>query len=314
MAKDTVPAYVKLLASGRFDERLKWAYSRMRSCDLCPRCCGVNRLHSNRGAWCRTGSRAEVASFGAHFGEEQPLVGQQGSGTIFFGHCNLGCAFCQNWDISQPREPMRPVSATTLAAMMLSLQRQGCHNINLVSPSHVVAPILAAVRLAARRGLRLPLVYNSGGYDCPHTLAILDGIVDIYMPDMKFADSGIAAPLLGVPDYAEVNRAAVRIMQQQVGDLRIDHRGIAYRGLLVRHLILPENLAGTERIVAFLSEQVSRDTYINLMNQYHPCHRAAVYPPLDRRPTLQEVHKAHNWAKKSGLWRFDTADEKLTPG
>jgi putative pyruvate formate lyase activating enzyme len=314
MPTDLVPAYVKLLASGRFDERLKWAYSRMRSCDLCPRRCGVNRLQSSRGAWCRTGSRAAVASFGAHFGEEQPLVGRRGSGTIFFGHCNLGCVFCQNWDISQPREPMRPVSAAILASMMLSLQRQGCHNINLVSPSHVVAPILAAVRLAARRGMRLPLVYNSGGYDCPQTLAMLDGIVDIYMPDMKFADSAIAAPLLGVPDYAEINRAAVRIMHQQVGDLRIDDRGIAYRGLLVRHLILPENLAGTERIVAFLSEQVSRDTYINLMDQYHPCHRAADCPPLDRRPTLQEVHKAHNWAQTSGLWRFDTADEKTTPG
>jgi len=197
---------------------------------------------------------------------------------------------------------------------MLALQRQGCHNINLVSPSHAVAPILAAVRLAARRGLRLPLVYNSGGYDCLETLALLDGIIDIYMPDMKFADSGVAAPLLGVPDYAEVNRAAVLAMHRQVGDLRIDDRGIANRGLLVRHLILPENLAGTERIVAFLSEQVSRDTYINLMDQYHPCHRAADYPSLDRRPTLQELHKARKWAQKSGLWRFDTADEKTTPG
>ena len=306
MAKDTEPAYLRLLASGRFDERLKRAFDRMRSCDLCPRRCGVNRLHGCHGAWCRTGSRAVVASFGPHFGEEKPLVGQYGSGTIFFGHCNLACVFCQNWDISQAQARGRTVSPGVLASMMLALQRQGCHNINLVSPSHVVAPILAAVRLAARRGLQLPLVYNSGGYDCPETLALLDGIVDIYMPDMKFADSAIAAPLLGAPDYAEVNRSAVLAMHRQVGDLIIDAQGMALRGLLVRHLVLPNNLAGTDRIVAFLAEQVSRDTYLNLMDQYHPCHRANDFPPLDRRPTSKELRKARQWAEICGLRRFDT--------
>jgi putative pyruvate formate lyase activating enzyme len=246
-----------------------------------------------------------VASYGPHFGEERPLVGRHGSGTIFFGYCNLACVFCQNWDISQGRELGRPVSPATLAAMMLSLQQQGCHNINLVSPTHVVAPILAAVRLAAHRGLRLPLVYNTGGYDCPETLALLDGIVDIYMPDMKFADSTIAVRLTGVPDYAEVNRAAVAAMHRQVGDLVIDAQGIARRGLLIRHLVLPDNLAGTDRITAFLAEQISRDTYLNLMDQYHPCYRADRYPPLDRRPTVTELRQARRWAEKCGLWRFD---------
>lgn len=305
MAKEIVPAYVSLLDNGRFDEQLRRAFSRMRHCDLCPRHCRVDRLRGIRGAWCRTGSRAVVASFGAHFGEERPLVGQRGSGTIFFGHCNLACVFCQNWDISQAGSSTRPVSPETLAAMMLSLQQQGCHNINLVSPTHVVAPILAAVRLAARRGLRLPLVYNTGGYDSPETLALLDGIVDIYMPDMKFSDSAIAAPLIGVPDYAEVNRAAVAAMHRQVGDLIIDGQGIARRGLLVRHLVLPGNLAGTDRIATFLAEQISPDTYLNLMDQYHPCYRANRYPPLDRRPTPAELRQARRWSEECGLWRFD---------
>lgn len=292
MDKEAVPAYVRLLAEGRFDERLHRAFERMRHCDLCPRRCRVDRLRDSRGTACRTGSRAVVASYGPHFGEERPLVGRHGSGTIFFGHCNLACVFCQNWDISQAGKAGRPVFASTLAAMMLNLQEQGCHNINLVSPTHAVAPILAAVRLATRRGLRLPLVYNTGGYDCPETLALLDGIVDIYMPDMKFADSAIAAPLIGVPDYAEVNRAAVAEMHRQVGDLVIDDRGIARRGLLVRHLILPDNLAGTDRVAAFLAEKISRDTYLNLMDQYHPCYRADRYPPLDRRPNAAELRRA----------------------
>jgi putative pyruvate formate lyase activating enzyme len=300
-----VPSYLNLIRSGRFDERLRRAFHRMRRCDLCPRCCRVDRLRDSRKTFCRSGSRAVVASYGPHFGEERPLVGRHGSGTIFFGYCNLACVFCQNWDISQGRELGRPVSPATLAAMMLSLQQQGCHNINLVSPTHVVAPILAAVRLAAHRGLRLPLVYNTGGYDCPETLALLDGIVDIYMPDMKFADSTIAVRLTGVPDYAEVNRAAVAAMHRQVGDLVIDAQGIARRGLLIRHLVLPDNLAGTDRITAFLAEQISRDTYLNLMDQYHPCYKADRYPPLDRRPTATELRQARRWAEKCGLWRFD---------
>ena len=303
MAKDTEPAYLRLLASGRFDERLKRAFNRMRSCDLCPRRCGVNRLHGSLGAWCRTGSRAVVASFGPHFGEEKPLVGQYGSGTIFFGHCNLACVFCQNWDISQAQARGRTVSPAALASMMLALQRQGCHNINLVSPSHAVAPILAAVRLAARRGLRLPLVYNSGGYDCLETLALLDGIIDIYMPDAKYGSDGPAQKYSAAPGYTAVNKAAIKEMHRQVGDLQMDEEGIAMQGLLVRHLVLPAGAAGTEEVVRFISQEISVHTYLNVMAQYRPEYQACRYPELSRAITAREYAQALGLAQRAGLVR-----------
>ncbi len=212
--------------------------------------------------------------------------------------------FCQNWDISH-EDRGREVSASELAAMMLDLQGAGCHNINLVSPSHVVAPLLAALALAVRNGLRLPLVYNTGGYDRAEALALLDGVIDIYMPDMKFADSQVAEPFLGVVDYAEVNRAAVLEMHRQVGDLLLDGRGIARRGLLIRHLVLPDNLAGSDLILPFIAEQLSRNTYLNLMDQYRPCYRADRYPPLDRSPSRAEYQRALQWAVVAGLERLD---------
>jgi putative pyruvate formate lyase activating enzyme len=224
---------------------------------------------------------AQVASYGPHFGEERPLVGRGGSGTIFFAGCNLKCVFCQNFDISQPAagtEALRAeweAPAQRLAAMMLDLQARGCENINLVSPSHVVPQILAAVALAAEGGLRLPLVYNSGGYDALHTLRLLDGVVDIYMPDMKYGDEKVAERLSGIGDYVARNRAAVKEMHRQVGDLQMDERGVATRGLLVRHLVLPDDLAGTAATARFLTEEISRDTYINVMDQYRPAFRAA---------------------------------------
>ena len=230
---------------------------------------------------CRVGALAQVASCGPHFGEEAPLVGRGGSGTIFFAGCNMSCVFCRNFDISQPAaeaDALRAVWETPpdrLAAMMLGLQAAGCENINLVSPSHVVPQILAAVAAAAEGGLRLPLVYNSGGYDAVHTLRLLDGVVDIYMPDMKYGDEAVGQRLSGVGDYVARNRTAVLEMHRQVGDLETDERGVATRGLLVRHLVLPGGLAGSAATARFLADEVSRDTYINVMDQYRPAFKAA---------------------------------------
>lgn len=247
---------------------------------------------------------ARVASFGPHHGEEDPLRGWAGSGTIFFAGCNLRCQFCQNHDISQG--PVgHEVDAAELAEMMLALQRQGCHNINLVSPSHVVGPILEALVVAAGRGLRLPLVYNTGGYDSLEALALLDGVIDIYMPDMKYSDTRTARRYSRVLAYPRVNRQAVREMHRQVGDLVLDDRGLAVRGLLVRHLVLPGGLAGTSDIARFLAEEISRDTYLNVMDQYRPAFRASAFPPLDRRLTADEYRQAVRAARRAGLWRLD---------
>jgi putative pyruvate formate lyase activating enzyme len=255
-----------------------------------------------RGA-CHTGQEAIVASFGAHYGEEACLVGRGGSGTIFFSWCNLNCRYCQNASISQHGEG-RPLSPEQLAGLMLDLQRQGCHNVNLVSPSHVVSQILSATLTAARAGLRVPLVYNTGGYDSLETLALLDGVVDIYMPDCKYADPAVGARYSGVSDYPSVNRAAVREMYRQVGDLACEPGvagpGIARRGLLVRHLVLPEGLAGTADVVRFLAG-LSPNTAVNVMGQYRPCHEAHALPPLDRRVTRAEVAEAEKMARDAGL-------------
>jgi len=302
------PAYVALLRSGELRRRVEAAYERMHNCDLCGRKCGVDR-YTTHGA-CKTGTKAVVASYGPHFGEEDPLRGYGGSGTIFFSWCNLNCQFCQNYDISQlgHGEEMEPEE---VASMMLSLQARGCHNINLVSPSHVVAPILAAVLIAAEAGLRLPLVYNTGGYDSMEALRLLDGVVDIYMPDMKYADEKIAYRYSRVRNYPAVNQAAVKEMHRQVGDLVLDERGIALRGLLVRHLVLPGGLAGTPEIARFLAEEVSPDTYINIMDQYRPCYRARQYPPLDRPITPREYEEAVEAARRAGLHRFDKRQTRL---
>lgn len=294
------PAYRSLLQSGELAARVEAARARLAACDLCPRGCRVDRLRSDRGAACGCGAQARVYSYGPHHGEERPLRGRRGSGTIFFSRCNLRCVFCQNWEISQQGEG-REVSAADVAGMMLELQAMGCHNINWVTPSHLVAPLLEATLLAARGGLSLPLVYNTGGYDSPEALALLDGVVDIYLPDMKFADSATARSYLGVPDYARVNRAAVREMHRQVGELVLDEGGVARRGVLVRHLVLPGDLAGTGQTLDFLAREVSPRTALNLMDQYRPCYRAGDYPPLDRRPTLRELAAARAKAVALGL-------------
>ncbi len=297
------PAYLRL-APGELESRVRQAWRHLADCDLCARYCHVNRPATTEGAVCRTGERAVVASYGAHHGEEDPLRGWRGSGTIFFSWCNLRCVFCQNWDISQ-KGIGREVEPREIADMMLALQDEGCHNINLVSPSHVVAQIIAAVLDAAGRGLRLPLVYNTGGYDSLEALGLLDGIVDIYMPDMKYGDSALARKYSKVRDYVAVNRAAVREMHRQVGDLVLGETGIARRGLLVRHLVMPAGIAGTEQVLAFLAEEISRNTYLNLMDQYRPCYRANEFPEIARPITADEYRQALDAAARLGLNRLD---------
>jgi putative pyruvate formate lyase activating enzyme len=310
-AGTSAPTYVALFESGELQGREAQAFSRLEDCDLCARYCRINRRETTQGAVCRTGERAVVHGFGAHFGEEDPLRGVNGSGTIFFAWCNLRCVFCQNWDISQ-KGIGREVEPAELAAIMLRLQALGCHNINLVTPSHAVAQIVAAVRIAASQGLRLPLVYNTGGYDSPEALRLLDGIVDIYMPDMKYGDSNLARRYSKARDYVEINQAAVREMHRQVGDLVLDELGIARRGLLVRHLVLPSGIAGTESVLAFLAREISRHTYLNLMDQYRPCYRADEYPPLDRALTQAEFAQALALADRFGLRRLDRRVSRRT--
>jgi putative pyruvate formate lyase activating enzyme len=338
-------AYLTLHASGELGERARRAQALLRRCVTCPRNCRVDRTAGELGV-CRVGVLAQVASYGPHFGEEAPLVGRGGSGTVFLAGCNLACVFCQNHDISQPPGDHREweAAAERIARMMLSLQAGGCENINLVSPSHVVPQILAALALAAEGGLRLPLVYNSGGYDSVHTLRLLDGVFDIYMPDMKYSDDRVGHRLSGVTDYVHRNRAAVLEMHRQVGDLKVDEQGIARRGLLVRHLILPGGLAGTADIARFLATEVSPDTYINVMDQYRPAHLVArrdvetaweeaalrgvsaewelaapAGPAAEtapgpecfavfRRPTPGEYRSAVQEVLDAGLWRLDGTD------
>lgn len=296
-------AYPELWRSGVLRERVEAALSSLESCAICPHRCGVNRSAGDAGK-CRTAREAVVSGYGPHFGEEAPLVGRHGSGTIFFANCNLECLFCQNYHTSQLGEGER-VNKEQLASVMLSLQGSGCHNINLVSPTHVVPQILEALELAVASGLRLPLVYNSGGYDSVETLSLLDGIVDIYMPDMKYSDEGTARKLSGIERYPEMNRAAVREMHRQVGDLEIDRAGTAQRGLLVRHLVLPEGLAGTKGVVDFLSREISPHTYLNIMAQYYPCHKVFRVRGLDRRISPDELHEALAAAREAGLSRLD---------
>jgi putative pyruvate formate lyase activating enzyme len=252
---------------------------------------------------CRSGLEPIVSSMGPHFGEERPLVGRSGSGTIFFTNCNLSCIFCQNYDISHLGHG-REVTYADLADMMVALQGEGCHNINFVTPTHMVYAIVRALIIAIPRGLKVPLVYNSGGYDSVETLQLLNGIFDIYMPDFKYWDPARACELSGPADYPDKARAALGEMHHQVGVLRMDGNGIAYRGLLVRHLVLPENMAGTRGVLDFLCT-LSRDTYVNIMDQYRPAFRARECPGLGRRTTLQEYDEALAYARKKGMRRLD---------
>ncbi len=300
------PGYVTLHRSGALAERAQSALRLLEACCLCPRKCGVNRLEDERG-FCRTGRRARVASYNAHFGEESPLVGRHGSGTIFFSSCNLLCSFCQNYDISHEAEGV-DVEPDQVAAMMLQLAERGCHNINFVTPSHVVPQILEALVTAAEHGLRVPLVYNSGGYDSVETLRLLQGIFDIYMPDFKFWDPQWSERFCQAPDYPEVARDALREMHRQVGDLVIGEDGVARRGLLLRHLVMPKGVAGTREIMRFVAKEISRATYVNVMDQYRPCGRASKEPWIDRRLTAAEYREAVADTEAAGLHRLDPRD------
>ena len=301
-----LPNYILLSNSGELEQRVANAYSHLAVCDVCPLNCPVNRLIGKIGA-CQTGEKARISNYNPHYGEETPISGWKGSGTIFFSRCNLRCQYCQNYEISQV-EKGEEVDAEKLAEIMLLLQSYGCHNINLISPSHVVPQILSAINIAAKAGLQIPMVYNSGGYDSLSMLNLLKGIIDIYMPDMKYSDSNLAKKYSKVPNYVEVNRLAIKEMHRQVGDLQINHDGLAVHGLLVRHLVLPNQIAGTDKIVDFLANEISIDTYINIMDQYHPCFQAYRYSELLRRITQKEYQYAINLALKAGLHRFDKYD------
>jgi len=271
-------------------------------CRLCPHACDVDRGAGELGR-CGVGASARVASFGPHFGEEAPLVGRFGSGTVFLSGCNLACLFCQNWRISQEREG-KDVSDGDLARIFLRIQETGCHNLNLVTPTPHAASIVRALAIAGAEGFALPIVWNCGGYESVEVLRLLDGVVDVYMPDVKYGSDAVAQRLSGVRGYVARSQAALREMHRQVGDLEIDGDGIARRGLLVRHLVLPEGLAGTEGVMRFLAGEISRDTYVNVMAQYRPCHHASEVPELRRRITSAEHAEAVRLAKEAGLWRF----------
>lgn len=294
-------SYCDLFESGQLAERVALARERLRRCKVCPRHCTVDRLEGELGI-CQVGDKPFVASYGPHFGEEQSLRGRNGSGTIFFGSCNLRCVYCQNYEISHLKEGTE-YSALQLAEMMLSLQEQGCHNVNLVTPSHQVPQILEGLFLAAERGLVIPVVYNTSSYDDLDTLKLLDGVVDIYLPDFKYSDAEVALRYSKIESYPDIAKMAIREMHRQVGDLVVDAGGLALSGLLVRHLVLPGGLAGTADIMKFLAEEISKDTYVNVMKQYRPCYRAGRYPPLDRMITEKEYEEAIQLAKVNGLHR-----------
>ncbi len=303
------PSYLALARNGQLRERVARAVRWLGSCRCCPRSCGAARARDETGV-CGVGRRARVASAFPHHGEEDCLRGRSGSGTIFLSGCNLRCVFCQNHDISHGGEG-RPVTAARLAALMVALQEAGCHNLNWVSPSHVVPQLLEGLVLAAERGLRLPIVYNTGGYDSLEALRLLDGVVDIYMPDFKFWDPAVAGRLAQAPDYPEVARAALREMHRQVGDLVLDEQGLARRGLLVRHLVLPNGLAGTRPIAEWIASALSPNTYVNVMAQYHPdgpllqTPDRSAWADLGRPMTDAEFQQALLETREAGLHRLD---------
>jgi putative pyruvate formate lyase activating enzyme len=300
------PSYIRMYRSGELKARADEAVGLLESCSLCPRECRVNRIEGERG-FCNTGRRARVASYNAHFGEESPLVGRYGSGTIFISSCNLLCAFCQNLEISHHNEGLDADPAHT-AEMMIRLAENGCHNINIVTPTHVVPQLLEALLEAVPRGLKVPLVYNSSGYDKVETLRLLEGVFDIYMPDFKFWEARWSERYCGAPDYREVACAAIREMHRQVGDLVVDDRGIALRGLLVRHLVMPEHVSGTQMVLEYLAKGVSPDTYVNVMDQYRPCGKACEDEFIGRRITPQEFRDALLCARRAGLRRLDSRE------
>ncbi len=295
------PSYLKLCESRELDERIERLYKILESCELCPRKCGANRLEGKKG-YCRSGKELVISSYGPHFGEEPEVTGRNGSGTIFLTNCNLLCLYCQNYETSHLGYG-EEVSISKAAEIMLNLESSGCHNINLVTPTHFTPQLVKAISVAAGRGLKLPIFWNCGGYENVETIKLLNGIVDIYKPDIKYSESEPAKKYSNAPDYFERCKGAVKEMHRQVGDLKVDARGIAYRGLLIRHLVLPNNLAGSEKVLEFIAEELSKEGYVNIMAQYRPCGRAYEYEELSRRPSSIEYFKVIDYAKNLRLHR-----------
>jgi putative pyruvate formate lyase activating enzyme len=302
-----IPAYLKTYEQGLFPDIIHKAHALLESCTVCPRDCGIDRTQDKKG-FCESGRMPEISSYSPHFGEESPLVGRHGSGTIFMTHCNLGCLFCQNYSISHLGEG-RKISIPNLAKIMIELQRLGCHNINFVSPTHFVPQILESLPRAIEMGLDVPLVYNTGGYDSVETLRLLDGIIDIYMPDFKYTKPEIAEQYSQAPDYPQIAQRAIKEMFKQVGDLQMDEQEVAIRGILVRHLVLPADLAGTKEAMRFLAKKISQNTYVNIMDQYHPCGNIPLDSPLQRRITSEEYNEAIAIAKEEGITRLDKREK-----
>lgn len=293
-------SYLKAYQNGRLKQIAESAFKMLESCTICPRRCKVNRLKGELG-YCKTGLNPKVYSFVAHHGEEPPISGEKGSGTIFFSHCNMSCAYCQNYEFSQLGSG-KEINIEELAEIMIKLQTLGCHNINFVTPTHVMPQILKALEIAITKGLTIPLVYNTSGYELEPIIKLLDGIIDIYLPDMRYADSQIAKKYSDAPDYVEYNKKAVKEMYRQVGIADIGDDGIIKKGLVIRHLVLPENISETEKIMKFIATKLSRENYISLMSQYFPCHKAGNFQEISRRINLEEFESARKTLEKFGLF------------
>ncbi|MFA5373837.1 MAG: radical SAM protein [Candidatus Omnitrophota bacterium] len=294
------PAYLEAYNNGTLDRAIAQTRKILSSCAICPRKCRVNRLKDQKG-FCKTGEKARVYSFMAHHGEEPPVSGKRGSGTIFFSFCNMACVYCQNFEFSQQGGEGKEVTSEELANIMLELQGFGCHNINLVSPTHVMPQILQALKSAIKSGLNIPLVYNSGGYELAEMIRLMDGLIDIYLPDMRYADNETAKKYSSANDYPEYNRQAVKEMHRQSGTAEINGSGIMTKGLIIRHLVLPGDISGTDKIMKFISEELSPETYISLMSQYFPCYKSGDFPELSRRISLEEYESAQTIMEKYGL-------------
>ncbi len=295
------PCYLDLYRCGELDERIEKLNEILTDCHLCPRECRVNRAEGEKG-YCKSAREMVVSSIGSHFGEENELVGRGGSGTIFLSHCSLGCLYCQNFEISHLGQG-KVISTEELARGMLCLQSIGCHNINFVTPTHFTPQIVEGIKVAIEKGLKIPIVYNCGGYEKVETLRLLEGIVDIYMPDVKYSEAAPAKKFSNALHYFEICRRVLKEMHRQVGDLEVNEEGFAERGLLIRHLVLPNNLAGSEAVLRFITEKLSRESYVNIMPQYRPMYKAFLYPEINRGPRLTEINEALQMAEELGLHR-----------
>jgi len=293
------PSYLESYHNGSLKKIITETYRMFGSCEICPRRCKVNRLKDEKG-FCKTGLKVKVCSFLPHHGEEPPISGERGSGTIFFSNCNMGCVYCQNYEFSQLGQG-REVEVEELADFMLQLQKMSCHNINLVTPTHVMPQILKALDMAIAGGLKIPIVYNTGGYELAEVIKLLEGIVDIYLPDMRYADSDMAIKYSLAPDYPKYNQDALKEMHRQVGVARMDNYGIIKRGVIIRHLVLPDKIAGTDKIIRFIAQELSPDSYVSLMSQYRPCYQANKFKEISRRLRAEEYEEAKEAMQKYGL-------------